>query len=177
MWRTGWVMAALLVGGVSYSSPGQANDRSLRALMIPPSSCQVDENEPFEDDPFKTPFSVGRFTPGVYTLLCPLPVNNIEMSGTSDDNDISSFRVNYDDQDGLGSGGEVSVILNRTVISGGVIRFIPVCRWSSNTDGEPGAMSDVVPCQHDVRSRNFYAFDVVLDRTTAEVSFFGIDFP
>ena len=34
-----------------------------------------------------------------------------------------------------------------------------------------------MPCQHDVRSRNFYVFEVVLNRTTAEVNFYGIDFP
>jgi hypothetical protein len=180
MWRTGCVVAALWVGGVAYSPPGQANDRSLRALMILPSSCQVDENTPFEEDPFKTPDSIGRFTPGFYEVLCPLPVNNIEMSGTSNDNDISSFRVTYRDEDGLGSGGEVSVTLHRTVLlAGGEIRFVPVCSWSSNADGpdEIGHTSAVISCEHDVRSQNFYVFTVVLDRTTAEVNFYGIDFP
>jgi hypothetical protein len=148
--------------------------------MIPPSACQVDGNEPFEEDPFKIRGSITRFTPGFYEVLCPLSVNNIEMSGRSNDNDLSSFRVTYRDQDGLGSGGEVSVTLHRTVLlPGGGIRFVPVCSWSSNTDGDDqlGATSDVVPCEHDVHRQNFYAFTVVLDRTTAEVSFYGIDFP
>jgi hypothetical protein len=140
----------------------------------------VDENTPFEDDPFKRPDAIVRFTPGFYEVLCPLPVNNIEMSGTGLDNDISSFRVTYRDTDGLGSGGEVSVFLQRAVLlSGGGLRTAPVCSWSSNRDGtdETGHTSDMVPCNHDVRSRDFYVFVVVLDRTTAEVEFTGIDFP
>jgi hypothetical protein len=183
MSRTIYIVAALLLGGgVFCSSRGEANDRSLRALMIPASSCQVDQNRPFEENPFKRPDAIVRFTPGVYEILCPLPVNNIEMSGTGSDNDISRFRVTYRDTDGRGSGAEVLVMLNRTVLlsDGSGLRFVPVCRWSSNTDGpdNEGHTSDVVPCQHDVLSRNFYAFWVILDVTTAdEVEFTGIDFP
>jgi hypothetical protein len=189
MSRIGCTMAAVLVGGLAYSSPGQANDRSLRALMIPASSCQVDGNTPFEEDPFKTPSSIGRFTPGSYEVLCPLPVNNVEMSGMRNDNDISKFRVAYRDTDGSGPAGEVAVFLERTFLSGGgtlttlsgggTLTTIPVCSWSSNTDGadETDHTSDVASCEHDVRRRNFYVFVVVLDRTSAEVNFFGIDFP
>jgi hypothetical protein len=180
MSRIGCAVAALLVSGLAHSSPGQANDRSLRALMIPASSCQVDGNTPFEEDPFKTPSSIGRFTPGSYEVLCPLPVNNVEMSGTRKDNDISKFRVAYRDTDGLGPAGEVAVFLERTFLSGGgSLTTVPVCSWSSNTDGadETDYTSDVASCEHDVRRRNFYVFVVVLDRTSAEVNFFGIDFP
>jgi hypothetical protein len=113
--RIGCVIAALLVGSIAQSSPGQANDRSLRALMIPPSSCQVDENTPFEEDPFKSPDSIARFTSGTYEIICPLPVNNIEMSGRWNDNDISKFRVNYFDFDGPGFGGRCRFSYNGPV--------------------------------------------------------------
>jgi hypothetical protein len=184
MSRTVLIMAALLVGGLTHSSPGQANDRSLRALTVPASSCQEDENSPFED-PFKTPDSIGRFTPGFYEILCPLPINNIEMSGTGFDNDISRFRVTYRDTDGVGIGGEISVSLQRAIISPDASSSGPVCAtWSSNTNGpdERVSVRDVAPCRHDVRSnsgatQSFYFFVVILERTTAELNFFGIDFP
>jgi hypothetical protein len=181
MLRTVLIMAALLVGGLTHSSPGQANDRSLRALTVPASSCQVDENGPFEDDPFKTPDSIGRFTPVFYEILCPLPINNIEMSGTGFDNDITSFRVTYRDTDGAGIGGEISVSLDRAIISPEFTSSGPVCRtWSSNTDGpdERIALRDVAPCRHDIRSnggevQSFYFFTVILEVTSAQVDFFG----
>ena len=69
--------------------------------MIPASSCQVIANTPLEKNPFKGNVdAIRRFTPGTYRVVCPLPVNNIEMAGRGTDNDISRFRVTYRDTDG-----------------------------------------------------------------------------
>jgi hypothetical protein len=181
MSRTRCIVAALLVGGLAYPSPGQANDRSLRAVMIPASSCQVIEDTPLEGNPFKEQVdAISRLTPGTYRVVCPLPVNNIEMAGRRNDNDISRFRVTYRDTDGLDPAGEVLVFLQRISLAGdGSLTIDFLCDWSSNMDGsdEIGYTSDVVPCAHDVSPRSFYVFQVILSRTSADVYFIGIDFP
>ena len=150
--------------------------------MIPASACQIVENTPFEANPFKGPDTINRRTPGSYAVLCPLPINNIEMSGTASDNDITRFRIAYGDEDGREPAGTVEVILRRTDwrTPGSVITR-PVCQWNSNVNGSsaPGLKSDIVPCAHDVLSWNFYTFNVILSTTSAstQVYFYGIDFP
>ena len=82
----------------------------------------------------------------------------------------------------FGPGGEVRVVLSRTVISAlaaGMQFYTRLSlviehgrRLSSRRLERRGALLNTT-----VFSRNFYVFEVVLDRTTAEVNFYGIDFP
>jgi hypothetical protein len=172
--------SALCLLATAATTSAEANDRSVRALMIPASACQIVENTPFEANPFKGPDTINRRTPGTYSVLCPLPINNIEMSGTASDNDITSFRIAYVDGDGNGPATTVEVILRRTDLrTPGSVLTRPVCQWNSNVNGSPGLISAIVPCAHDVLGRNFYTFNVILSTTSdsTQAYFYGIDFP
>ena len=102
------------------------------------------------------------------------------MAGRGNDNDISRFRVQYRDEDGLDPGAEVLVFLTRSSLAADGSRvFDFLCEWSSNTDGSDQTLyaSDVVPCPHDVSRQSFYLFQVILTNTSAVAEFVGIDFP
>ncbi|MGH7006721.1 MAG: hypothetical protein ACREIP_22465, partial [Alphaproteobacteria bacterium] len=111
---------------------------------------------------------------------CPLPVNNVELSGTTNDNEMTKFRVHYLDSDGAGADARLRVRLVRASPT------IPnwdegrVCEWSSNTAALDGRV--VVDCPHDFESNTFYFFDLTLTVSASApshtfVRFWGIDFP
>ena len=42
------------------------------------------------------------------SLHCPLPINNVDLGTSSNDNDMSSFTVFYNDVDGRATGAWIS---------------------------------------------------------------------
>jgi hypothetical protein len=62
-------------------------------------------------------------------------LNNVDLGGTTDDNDISKFRVHYRDTDGFGTLASVAVKLQRFAVgAGGVAESTVVCSWTSDID-------------------------------------------
>ena len=172
-------------------SPARANDRDLRAITIPASACHVSRDYPYASDPlphgdgFIAQSSATDLT--IVSLRCPLPINNIDLSGATDDNDVSKIRVHYRDSDGFGYNASVNVGFYRTrsvATSDGFTTDV-VCRWQSDVNGtgaSTGAMTSAA-CPHDISSGAFYYFRVGLVLTKSpssglySVSFVGIDFP
>lgn len=116
---------------------------------------------------------------GAYvTLHCPLPLNNVDLSGTTSDDDLSKIRVHYRDGDGVGTDGLSEVRLVRTVIGGATTQ---VCRWSSNADGtgSGSATRSTKACAHDLGDGAFYHLDASLRSGTSgpALDFAGVDFP
>ena len=127
-----------------------------------------------------SPGSFGVVGPGQSVRLrCPLPVNNVDLSGTSNDNDLTKLRGHYRDTDGFGTGGVVCIELLRTTAS--AQPNTSVCIWSSNVDGTGGttATTATKTCPHDLAAGAFYHLDVLLLATGAGnvAEFFGVDFP
>jgi hypothetical protein len=181
--------AAALLGGLLPvlvglpPPPAHANDRDLRGTVVPASACTATSAGAPADRFFDRGAYVVDGSSELLVLICPLPVNNVDLSGTANDNDISKFRVYYLDSDGSANSAGLSLFLNQAVLavdqpSGH--RTTDVCRWFSNPNGGGirTATRSTFPCAHDVSSAGFYFFQVFLSAgpgTTA--TFLGIDFP
>lgn len=168
--------SGLLMGLISIGLTGpvaQANDRSLTALSIPPSSCQA------------WPSSPGTFQGSVWhaiagqtaVLYCPLPVTNIEMGASGADNDMSKFRVHFRDSDGPAAGASVSAALVQTSRSS--LSPTTICSADLGTTTTSSFVTNTIPCRHDISSNGaFYVIVVTLRSSPAAFSsFLGIDFP
>jgi hypothetical protein len=118
-------------------------------------------------------------------LRCPLPLNNVELSSSSNDNEISKIRVTYIDNDGLSPGAGVVVRLQQTTPTPTFFNMTTVCEWFSDTNGtgSTGGATSTFACPHKLVNGAVYWFEVVLAlgiSTTTPVLWaylFGIDFP
>src|SRR5919109_2844032 len=119
-------------------APAQANDRDLRGTPVPASGCIEVASSNLASRPFANGalmLSSSPSGPQTLSLRCPLPVNNIELSGITNDNDITKIRVHYLDNDGLGNRAGMSVQLVRTEVSSSEplgFSAVVVCQWGSN---------------------------------------------
>jgi hypothetical protein len=160
----------------------RANDRDPRATPVPASAC-VEVFHPTNITLWSSSGWFGLYTGGAYaTLRCPLPLNNVDLGGTTDDNDISKFRVHYRDGDGFGTTARVEVDLKRAAVNaGGLPEGTVVCSWKSNVDGAGAttAAKATKACPHDLAAEAFYFFEVRLETGdgTYPVEFLGITFP
>ena len=149
----------------------RANDRDIRAITVPPSSCSLRSGNAFYGSNF------WGADGGEALLQCPLPINNIDLSGTTNDNDISKFRTFYRDSDGSGSTVNIVVTLGYTKITvDGLWSITGVCTFSSS----PATIdytNTTKSCVHDVASGVFYFFQVRLNAVGGNADFVGIDFP
>jgi hypothetical protein len=177
--------AAVLAG--SLSGQVMANDRDLRATHISAFDCR-DLEASGQPIAASRPMSSGL---GVYgrggaraDLVCPLPLNNIDLGGTTNDNDISSFTVFYADADGRGAGAQLTVAFEQTIILNGQFETKVLCSWDSNVHGSTGSSPNASNrlCAVDLLSNGFYNFRVSM-RVTQDfgdveaVNFVGIRFP
>lgn len=182
--RSATMLLAGLVPTLAGLAPAQANDRDLRATMVSGASCseaaRATYNNPWTSGDYFAVASANQFL----KLRCPLPLNQIDLSGTTNDNDISKIRVFYADSDGFGTDASVTVELVKIAMptSAGWPETTVVCSWSSDTDGT-GAVTTAKAtkaCVHDLAAEAFYHFTVTL-RTGAKggnaASFVGISFP
>ena len=83
-------------------APAHANDRDLRATTVPAAGCievaRSTYNNPWTSGDYFSVSSINQFL----KLRCPLPLNQVDLSGTTNDNDISKIRVHYLDSMALG---------------------------------------------------------------------------
>jgi hypothetical protein len=119
-------LASILAGFLS--GHALANDRDLRAITVPAASCvpYIREGEPGTGAPTWVwsfaAFELSGVRPGfpyaTASLRCPLPIDAIDLSGTTNDNDIDKVRILYRDSDGSGGGlTHVDVALEKTTYS------------------------------------------------------------
>jgi hypothetical protein len=165
------------------SVKAQANDRDLCATPVPAAACVESSRtssltgNPWREDGY---FSVSGGLSGV-SLRCPLPVNQIELSGSGSDNDLARMRVHYRDSDGSGVINFVFVALVKTsATAAGAVESTTVCTWESSKDGSgaTGVTKSVKECPHDIAAGAFYHFIVVLQANGIHTAqFLGIDFP
>jgi hypothetical protein len=101
-------LAALTIAVLTGSLPlaTQADDRDLRATTVPASSCAVHTPTPdWDPHPVREGGLVGVRGGTMVLIDCPLPLNNVDLGGTTNDNDMSSstFRARSGDdaQDAL----------------------------------------------------------------------------
>ena len=145
------------------------NDRDLRGTPVPAAACV----EYRRTSPIGDPWKAGWFSltgDGLYLQLrCPFPVNNIDLSDRTDDNDLSKLRVHYRVSDAFGGGAGVQVVLGRTFVNAsGNMQVQAVCFWASNAHGTgavTAAKSSRV-CVHDMAADSFYHIDVFLGVVT-----------
>ncbi|MGD9507623.1 MAG: hypothetical protein AB7I59_06350 [Geminicoccaceae bacterium] len=178
------MLLAGLLPAIADVTPAQANDRDLRATMVSGASCtevaRSTFNNPWTSGDYFAVSSVNQFL----KLRCPLPLNQVDLSGTTNDNDISKIRVFYADSDGFGTDAGVAVELVRITMSARAAspQTTVVGTWSSDTDGTGAvtAAKATKACVHDLAAEAFYHFTVTL-RTGAgggnAATFVGIGFP
>jgi hypothetical protein len=184
--------AAALLAVLLAPAPAGANDRDLKATHISVYECQqagvsspdfrpaytLSEGILFNG----TPAGVGQ---RAVSLYCPLPLNNVDLGGTTNDNDISSYTVFYQDADGLGERVQMVASLWEQTLTGGKLVSRYLCGWNSNSDttGSTAFTSDNVPCAVDLQATSFYVFEVNIwvneggPLTQTEAAFAGIRFP
>jgi hypothetical protein len=186
-------LMAFAIAALAASLPGlaQANDRDLRATTIPAQACQVTNvngsggTDRF--DAFGLLVELYNPTPGLLyevTLLCPLPLNAIDLGGTSNDNDISNFSVHHMDGDGRGENVDISIDLMELRTVSGAVEGRTRCFWRSSVNG-PGSTAAAIgnmPCAVDLLGVGFYVFQVVVkglsrNDDSREAWFTGIRFP
>lgn len=175
------LLAALAVGLALDPATARANDRDLRGTPVPAAACiEYRRTGPIED-----PWKAGYFSltgDGQYLQLrCPFPVNNVELSAGTDDNDLTKMRVHYRDSDAFGGGAGVQVVLGRSFVNAsGNAQFQAVCFWASNAHGTGAvtAAKAARACVHDLAADSFYHVDVVLGVVAGNsAQFLGVDFP
>ncbi|MEC4812013.1 MAG: hypothetical protein SAK29_01825 [Scytonema sp. PMC 1069.18] len=172
-----YLMAVVAVAAsFAVSSVASANDQDVRATTIPASACR-----PRNDvaDAAVT-LSNGAYVfngsaTGTVILYCPLPINAHTISDTTDDNDISTYRVYYRDSDGIGSEAEIRTRLNYRDSSG--LQGVGTT-WSSNESNTTTNTIRYVSLNHDVGFNRLYFFTVIMQRTNTgqDPAFSGIDF-
>ena len=172
------LLPALAAAMTLVPAVGHANDRDLRGTAIPAAACVEHNRSAGFGGVSWSPdgFYVVQGTGQGLALHCALPVNAIDLSGTTNDNDISRFRVHYKDPDGLGPANDIQVrFIKTSPASDGLKTY--VCEWSANTAGTGSAnvASATRTCAHDVANGSFYHFDIYM--TGNDTRFYGIDFP
>src|SRR5687767_11549401 len=113
--------AIAAAGLLAATSPAAANDRDLRATTVPPASCEGNpsswrnnrEITVMGEQAVLPPGTEGPTSPQTVDqrYRCALPLNNVDLGGTTNDNDITSFTVIYLDADGAAAGSLVEVTL------------------------------------------------------------------
>lgn len=149
------------------------NDRGVRGIMVPPAGCQ-----PYVGASYAL-FSGNAWTilqGSSATLSCPLSFNNVDLGGTSADNDITRFRIHYQIPFTFG---EVYVQLIRSEVLAGRFVSSVVCGGRViPTTTDP--TETTVACAHDVAGDGvFYSFAIILKQplSASPPVFIGIDFP
>lgn len=166
-----------------FSPPAHANDRDVRALTIPAASC-VDIGLPSPAAWLPAGALVINGTAEAH-LRCGLPINNIELSSKTNDNDITKFEVFAFDKDGQGKAANVEVELIRTspdIHGGRGISGTVLCTWNSSKAILPAFwLRGDSKCVTDLSPSNSYYFAVTLtstiDAPDATAGFAGIRFP
>jgi hypothetical protein len=180
--RTATLLAAGLLATLASLAPALASDRDPRGTPIPAAACVEFRRSPaLTEEAWKAGYFEVTGDAKDLELHCPWPVNNVELSGTTDDNDLTSMRVHYKDSDGFGAGAAVQVVLAKTFVdASGVTRTQAVCFWQSNAYGTGATTSarSTRACAHDVAAGAFYTLDVLLQSRTGQTAqFLGVDFP
>jgi uncharacterized protein YjiS (DUF1127 family) len=185
-WREGrkplWLLLAGLLPMLAGLAPmqAQANDRDLRGTPVPAAACVEVSRSGLTGNPWSGSFFDLEGAGKVLLLRCPLPVNNVDLSGNTDDNDLTSMRVHYRDSDGFGNGATVAVTLVMVVANAGDTVSTVVCEWNSNTNGTGSttAAGATKACVHDLAASAFYLLKVQLQSGAGiTVQFLGVDFP
>jgi hypothetical protein len=181
--RAALLLAGLLPALASFTpAPARANDRDLQGTPIPASACVEFRRSPaLTEEAWKAGYFEVTGDAKDLELHCPWPVNNVDLSGTTNDNDISKVRVHYRDSDGFGAGAAVTVGIGRPVVdASGNTRGQAVCFWQSNAYGTGATTSTKASrvCAHDLAAGGFYSADVLLQSRAGQTAqFLGIDFP
>jgi hypothetical protein len=185
-----WLGPLLALAALS-PAPGQANDRDLQGTTVPAAACEVRTSQNVVGDTFSfggvffVEKSGGNPNYVSLVLRCPLPLNNVALSSSSNSNKISKIRVTYIDNDGLSPGAGVVVRLQQTTPTSSYYNMVTVCDWFSDTNGtgSTGGTAATFACPHNLVNGAFYWFEVVLglgqSTTTPILSamLLGIDFP
>lgn len=173
---------AALASLAALASYASANDRDLRASPIPAAACaEYRKADVLTEDRWMAGFfritGEGRWL----SLRCALPLNNIDLSGTTNHAHMTKLRIQYRDSDGPGGGACVVVGVGRTFVdSTGKMTEKSICFWNSNAHGTGStkAAKSTRPCVHDFVPGSFYFVDVFMSTLAGQTAeFLGIDFP
>jgi hypothetical protein len=166
---TSYVVAGVAALSTMITPDAAANDRDLKATHIPAAAC--DANNSYNVD-LRQGIHVPGDQPGAlnqdHVWRCALPLNNVDLGGTTNDNDMSSFTVFYMDSDGAGTRVNLKVDLwENTVGANGLVSTLR-CPWNSNQEGSGSTAytSKNKPCAVDLGATSFYFFTVTM-RVTA----------
>jgi hypothetical protein len=166
----------------TFPSAAVANDRDVQATTIPASACRPESNT--ADASVRMVNGAFIFNPnstGTVRFFCPLPINRLTVSDSSNDNDLTGYRVYYRDTDGTGNLAEITTHLFYRNSNAG--SSIPVnAAWSSNSNPSNLTVNTsffVDDPNHQFEAFRLYFFVVTMRRnnnTNQDPAFGGIDF-
>ena len=153
-----------------------ANDPDLRATTVPAAEClPVSSSDASRVNLANGAWIFNGTTTGTVTFNCPLPINGNTEFDASNTNDMTAYRVFYQDSDGMGAAAEVTVrVFFRTP---SYFPFGPT--WTSNSSAATASTTAFQPLVHNLFPSVLYTFVVTLSRTSTDQKavFYGIDFP
>jgi hypothetical protein len=181
-----WLLAFAVALAGSLPGLAMANDRDLRATQIGAAACDLRSGAALRQNSgtvilYGTPPD----SPTVQTEFdCALPLNNVDLGGTTNDNDITKFTVYYRDADGLNGGVLVQVLLMEAAVANGTPLTRQLCDWNSNRIGTGATTftTSNTTCAVDLAATSFYWFHVLLwtnqpSWEQEKAAFMGIRFP
>lgn len=171
------ILWATSVAVIGISGLASANDQDLVATTIPASSCSPTNSDQAEMVFLENGSWVFRsgVTGGV-SFYCPLPLNAFTVSDNTNDNDMTHFRIYYQDPDATGTAATLTARLKRKLPNGSQLWGT---QWNSNNVNVSGQTAQIQPYLHDLAFSAQYVINVTMGRNNANQRprFTGIDFP
>lgn len=164
----------------TFPSAAVANDQDVQATTIPASACRPESDTADASVRMVNgAFIFNGNSTGTVRFFCPLPINRLTVSGPSNDNDLSRYRVYYRDTDGTGNAVEITTHLFYR--NSDANASIPVgAAWSSNSNLSNLTVNTslYVLQAHQFEVFRLYFFVVTMRRnnTNQDPAFSGIDF-
>ncbi|MEG5035200.1 hypothetical protein [Microcoleus sp. AT3-D2] len=168
----------------TFPSAAVANDPDVQATTIPASACRPESDTADASVRMVNgAFIFNTNSTGTVRFFCPLPINRLTVSDSSNDNDLTGYRVYYRDTDGTRNLAEITTHLFYRNSNAG--SSIPVnAAWSSNSPPPIGTAPLVNTSfffdapNHQFEAFRLYFFVVTMRRnnTNQDPAFSGIDF-
>ncbi|MEG5065958.1 hypothetical protein QUB33_20280 [Microcoleus sp. B3-A4] len=173
------IFLTAIAGLCTFPSAAVANDQDVQATTIPASACRPESNTADASVRMVNgAFIFNGNSTGTVRFFCPLPINRLTVSDSSNDNDLSAYRVYYRDTDGTGNLAEITTRLFYRNSDASSSIAVGAAAWSSNSSNLRVNTSFYVPQAHQFGVYRLYFFVVTMRRNNInqDPAFGGIDF-
>ena len=174
------IFLTAIAGLFTFPSAAVANDQDVQATTIPASACRPESDTADASVRMVNgAFIFNGNSTGTVRFFCPLPINRLTVSGPSNDNDLTGYRVYYRDTDGTGNLAEITThLFYRNSNAGSSIAVGAAWGSNSNPSNSTVNTSFFVGQTHQFEAFRLYFFGVTMRRNNInqDPAFGGIDF-